>query len=261
MDRRERFDDPVESVRAAIEAALAETWTSLPGIVQSFDPEAMTVTVQPSIRGRIEQPDGSVVSAALPLLVDVPVVFPSGGGFTLTFPIHKGDECLVVFADRCIDSWWQSGGIGEPLEARMHNLSDGFALVGPFSQPEALPDVSASDVQLRTDDGKTYVSIKPDYTITALNPAARITMTPEGEIDAKADVSISLRSPHVGIAANTFSMTNMEGDGAVAANIVGDINQTGSHTSTGDQVAGDISQIHHQHGGVESGSDNTGEPV
>ena len=93
----------------------------------------MTVTVQPSIRGRVEQPDGSTKSVALPLLVDVPAVFPSGGGFTLTFPIHQGDECLVVFADRCIDAWWQSGGIGEPLETRTHNLSDGFALVGPFS--------------------------------------------------------------------------------------------------------------------------------
>ena len=28
MDRRERFDDPVEAVRAAIEGALAETWTA-----------------------------------------------------------------------------------------------------------------------------------------------------------------------------------------------------------------------------------------
>lgn len=162
MDRRERFDDPVESVRAAIEGALSETWSSMPGIVQSFDPKAMTVTVQPSIRGRIERPDGSIASVNLPLLVDVPVVYPGGGGFTLTFPIRLGDECLVLFADRCIDSWWQSGGIGEPLEARMHNLSDGFALVGPRSLARSLPSVSTQNTQLRTDDGATYLEIQPN---------------------------------------------------------------------------------------------------
>lgn len=260
MDRRERIDDPVEAMRAAMEGFLAETWTSLPGIVQSFDTKAMTVTVQPSIRGRVQQPDGSTISVNMPLLVDVPVIFPSGGGFTLTFPVAQGDECLVVFADRCIDAWWQSGGIGEPLEPRMHNLSDGFALVGPFSQPEVLPDVSAEDVQLRTDDGKASVTIKPDYTINAKNPAASINMSPEGEITAEADTRITLRTPELRIATNALSMANMEG-GSVSATIIGDIDQTGSITSSGDHVAGGISQIHHVHEGVQAGSDNTGEPV
>ncbi len=260
MDRRERLDDPVEATRAAMEGMLAEAWTSLPGIVQSFDPDAETVTVQPSIRGRIEQPDGSVISVNLPLLVDVPVVFPGGGGFTLTFPVKDGDECLVVFASRCIDAWWQSGGIGEPLEPRMHNLSDGFALVGPRSQPRTLPNVSTENVQLRTDDGKASVTIKPDYTIDARNPAASITMTPDGEIDGEANTRISLKAPHVGIAANNFSMTNLSG-GAVNASIVGNINQDGSHTTTGDQVAGDISQLSHRHRDVQPGSGNSGEPI
>ena len=65
----------------------------------------------------------------------MPVVFPGGGGFALTFPVAAGDECLVVFASRCIDAWWQSGGVGEPMEPRMHDLSDGFALIGVRSQP------------------------------------------------------------------------------------------------------------------------------
>ncbi len=266
MDRRERFEDTVEGVRASLEGALAETWTSLPGIAQSFDPAAMTVAVQPSIRGRVERPDGSVISVDLPLLVDVPVVFPSGGGFTLTFPIHEGDEVLVVFADRCIDAWWQSGGVAEPLESRMHNLSDGFALVGPFSRPEALPDVSAEDVQLRTDDGRAAVTMMPDHTIRAHNPAASMIMTPAGEIAARADRRISLRAPVVEVAADAFSMCNLEG-GNVAASITGDITQngditqTGRITSTGDHVAGGISLMHHRNKEVVAGDDVSGEPV
>lgn len=260
MDRRERFDDPVEGLRAAMDGRMAEVWTALPGIVQSFDPAAMTVVVQPSIKGVLTLANGTSRSVALPLLVDVPVVFPSGGGFTLTFPIAAGDECLAVLASRCIDAWWQSGGVQEPLEPRMHNLSDAFALVGPFSQPRTLPGVNTQDVQLRTNDGQAHVTIKPDYTIAATNPAASIVMTPGGVITGEATTSIDLRAPAVNIATNALTVSNLEG-GGVAATIIGDITQTGGIVSTGDHVAGGISQIGHVHEDVMPGDGQSGGPV
>lgn len=161
MDLRERLDDHIEATRAAQDGHQAQLWTACPGIIQSYNAEALTCTVQPAIKGRVESPDGNVASVALPLLVDVPVIFPSGGGFVLTFPVAAGDECLVVFASRCIDAWWQSGGVQEPIETRMHDLSDGFALVGPRSQARKIPAVSAEHVQLRTEDGQTYLEIQP----------------------------------------------------------------------------------------------------
>ncbi|WP_274537266.1 Gp138 family membrane-puncturing spike protein, partial [Escherichia coli] len=72
---------------------------SMPGIVQSFDPDTVTVVVQPAIKGYEPDSNGINQSTTLPLLVDVPVVFPRGGGCTLTFPVKAGDECLVIFAD------------------------------------------------------------------------------------------------------------------------------------------------------------------
>lgn len=261
MDRRERFDDSVEGVRAAMDGRLAEVWTALPGIIQAFDAAAMTVVVQPSIKGVFTLADGTSKSVALPLLVDVPVVFPSGGGFTLTFPIAAGDECLAVLASRCIDAWWQSGGVQAPLEPRMHNLSDAFALVGPRSQPRTLTEVNTTDVQLRSDDGQAHVAIKPDHTIEAVNPAAKVTLTPSGEVAAEADAKISLRAPMVQIATNALTMGNLAGDGGVAATITGDITQTGGIVSTGDHVAGGISQTGHVHVGVATGDDQTGGPV
>lgn len=266
MDRRERYDDQVEALRAAMDGRLSEVWTALPGIVQAYDTGAMTVKVQPAIRGRIALPDGSEKKVALPLLVDVPVVFPAGGPFTLTYPIAAGDECLVIFSARCIDAWWQSGDISDPLETRMHDLSDGFALVGPFSQARVLPDVSAENVQLRTNDGKASVTMQPDYTIAAANPAASVTLTPGGEVTAQANTRITLRAPDVRIAADGFSLSSLDG-GSVAASIVGninltgDINQTGAITSTGDHTAEGISLATHLHDGVLAGGENTGEPV
>lgn len=134
---------------------------AIPGIIQAFDPIAQTVTVQPAIRERIQQPDLTAQWMSIPLLVDVPIVTPRAGGFALTLPIRSGDECLVVFGDMCMDAWWQNGGVQNQAEKRRHDLSDGFAILGPWSQPRVLPNYSTTAAQLRTDDGTTYISLQP----------------------------------------------------------------------------------------------------
>lgn len=125
------FSDALAATSAALSNSLR---VALPGIIESFDPETVTCIVAPAIKGVITASDGSTRSVSYPLLVDVPVVFPRGGGCTLTFPIKNGDECLVIFADRAIDFWWQNGETQEPVNARQHSLSDAFVIPGPQSQ-------------------------------------------------------------------------------------------------------------------------------
>ncbi|MFA7867635.1 Gp138 family membrane-puncturing spike protein [Escherichia coli] len=156
-----RSGDLAETFKSERETTKNQIRVALPGIVQSFDPDAVTAVVQPSIRSVETDNDGNRVTKNYPLLVDVPVVFPRGGGCTLTFPVKAGDECLVVFADRCIDFWWQSGGIQEPVDERMHDLSDAFCIVGPQSQAKKIGDISTSAVELRSDDGETKLSLNP----------------------------------------------------------------------------------------------------
>ncbi|HHI0811468.1 TPA: Gp138 family membrane-puncturing spike protein [Escherichia coli] len=148
----------LEAHRHAIFGSLR---VALPGIIQSFDPETVTCTVQPAIYGQRLGDDGALVSEEMPILPDVPVVFPRGGGCTLTFPVKPGDECLLVFSDRCIDFWWQSGGVQEPVDPRQHDLSDAFAIVGPQSQAQKISSISTSAVELRSDDGGTKLSLNP----------------------------------------------------------------------------------------------------
>lgn len=134
-----------------------------PGIIQTFDPNEQTVTVQPAIRERIRDPKTLTYSwVRLPLLVDVPIVLPRAGGFALTLPISPGDECLLVFGDSAMDGWWANGGVqntpgGEEL--RRHDLSDAYAIVGLWSQPRTLSNYSTVAAQLRTDDGTAYISL------------------------------------------------------------------------------------------------------
>ncbi|MCC7907759.1 translation initiation factor IF-2 [Klebsiella pneumoniae] len=188
---------------------------ALPGIIQSFDPESVTAVVQPAIRYIERDNDGNTSTQDYPLLVDVPVIFPRGGGCTLTFPVKEGDECLVIFADRCIDFWWQSGGIQEPVDGRMHDLSDAFCIVGPQSQAKKIGGISTTAAQLRTDDGSAIIELAAGGAVTITSP------------------QITINGP---------------------------LQVNGEITSTGDQLAGGISQIGHTHGGVEPGGGSTGAP-
>jgi hypothetical protein len=158
-DPRERLDDKEETMRVVVEGIISGLWTALPGIINSVNFAAMTCTVQPTIMGQLRAPDGTTSLVQMPLLLDVPIMFQGGGGYIATFPIEEGDECLVVFASRCIDGWWQSGGVQPQAELRMHDLSDGFAFVGPKSQPNVVEGISATTAQLRSVDGNTSIDI------------------------------------------------------------------------------------------------------
>lgn len=114
------------------------------GIVQSFDETKQTAQVTIAYKKTYFQRDVKTglynpVLVDYPILVDCPVVVLGGGGVaSLTFPIAKGDECLVLFNDRDIDNWFASGQIGPVATPRLHSISDGFALVGIRSSGKVL---------------------------------------------------------------------------------------------------------------------------
>jgi hypothetical protein len=222
------------------QAIMSAMRVSIPGIIQSFDPEAVTAVVQPAIKGVEHDASGAEVSVNLPLLVDVPVIFPRGGGCTLTFPVSAGDECLVIFADRCIDFWWQNGGIQEPVDGRMHDLSDAFCIVGPQSQAKKISGISTTSAQLRTDDGSAFIEVSAGGDITATTAGNATINAPEIILNGNVTINGNL-SQGMGESGGTATMH-------------------GPVTVTNDVTAGDKSLMTHTHGGVEHGNDSTGEP-
>ena len=102
---------------------------ALPGIVEIYDSETQTAMIQPAVR--------TASGIELPVLRDVPVFMP------VPFEVHEGDACLVIFADRDIDAWFESGETEVPPSGRMHSLSDGFAFVG--FRTRRIADENASD--------------------------------------------------------------------------------------------------------------------
>lgn len=175
MDRRGLLNDPIETSLLMLDGRQAQMWTALPCKIISINLVQMTIEAQPLIQGVTYDQNNNATFVNLPVLGDVPVVFPSAGGIFLTLPLTIGDEVLVVFASRCIDAWWQSGGIQMPMEMRMHDLSDGFAIPGPKSLPSVPVSISSTSAQLRTANGASYIELTKTGAINLVSPTVNIT--------------------------------------------------------------------------------------
>lgn len=217
----------LDVVTAAASSERLDIHTALPGRVVALNADDNTVTVEPMIKQVLVS--GEPVD--LPPLVDVPVHFPRGGGFAFTVPIVAGDEGLIVFGERCIDGWFASGDRSAPLDARLHDYSDGFFIPGVSSRPNAIPDLYQGGASMQTVDGETYIRLS------------------KGKISIKGDIE------HIG---NSKQTGNHEQ--------AGDFNQTaGNSQSSGTisaqkVVANGVDTETHTHGGVQTGSGNTGKP-
>lgn len=249
MDRREQLDDAEESLRLAMEGQQAKLWTALPGIVTAVDLVKQTVSVQPAIQGEWTAPDGTVSAVDLPLLVDVPVVWPRAGGFAITFPIVINDEVLVIFSSRCLDAWWQQGGVQPQAEPRMHDLSDGFAILAPTSQPKKLSAVQTDGMEMRTEDRGTYIRLTVGTIFIKGN------IVHEGNVNQTGNTLRTGTLQNTGLIRGQSGLTVDQTIAAGAVTLAGDIVHTGLLTSNTKDIGST-----HTHGGVQTGAGNTGAP-
>lgn len=130
-----------------------------------------------TIDGRL-QTDPTLVD--YPVLADVPVLFPSGGGALLTFPVAAGDQCVILFNDRDIDAWFAAGGANPPNSSRMHSLSDAVAIVGLFGKANEIADLNADDLELRFAGSK--ISITAAGVVGMTRGSSRIQINADGSI-------------------------------------------------------------------------------
>ena len=166
-----------EPLRLLLEEFEVNLRVSIPGIIESFDPATQTVTVTLALKEKLSSVSGEVKDVVIPTLLDVPIVLPRAGDFLLSMPIKKGDECLVVFSDMCIDAWFTSGKVSPQMEKRRHDLSDAFAIIGTWSQPNVVPNYSTTATELRNKSRTSYISLDND-SIDLVSPTIRINGVP-----------------------------------------------------------------------------------
>ncbi|RPJ58264.1 MAG: hypothetical protein EHM12_08245 [Dehalococcoidia bacterium] len=96
------------------------------GKISSFDKTKQTAEIELLVKVKVSDTE----IKDYPMLLDCPVFSLQGGGAYIEMPITSGDNCIVLFNDRDIDNWYQTGNSMIPASKRKHNLSDGIAIVG-----------------------------------------------------------------------------------------------------------------------------------
>lgn len=126
----------IDTIDIAIQTALANLHTATIARVESVG--AKTISVRPVINRVVK---GQVIQ--LPEFTEVPPVFMQGGSSYTAHPIAVGDYCLLVLTERCFDAWYEGQDFRQPAEFRMHDYSDGLAIVGVLPRGGAItiPDV------------------------------------------------------------------------------------------------------------------------
>lgn len=243
-----------EAHAAQIEGRLKDLHTCLPGIIHKFDPVTQTAEVQPAVK-RIFIEKGAV---NLPMCVDVPVAFPGGGDFFLTFPVKVGDECILHFSERAIDFWHFNGGVQLPAEYRLHDLSDAFAVVGVNSQPKKIPSFNATDTELRDRNRTVRTTMKPDGTVETVNANGSYLLSSAGAMTINAPAGTTINSPQIVLNGNVTYVGNMSGQAGNGG--VGNATIPGTLTAETDVIGGGKSLKTHTHGGVTPGGGNTAAP-
>lgn len=249
-----------------IRRIILEVNTSIPGEIVSFNPANQTATVQPCVRSVVINIKGEKRNLTLPIIASVPVMFPysTTSGFSITYPVQKGDQCLIIFSQRCIDNWLAYGSVQdgvEPDRPRAHDLADAIAIVGLIPNPSAISSFQTDGVEIRNKDRKVHAKvtdtnvelisndvsthIKPDgvyintKTVQAdfltsgdvlLTASGNIVATVTGNVDITSSANVSVKA--AGQVTINAPNTNVVGNLNVSTGATGAIVGTNNVTAT-----------------------------
>jgi hypothetical protein len=171
-------------IYSSIEGHLRET--SLGGMpamivdVSSYG-DKQFVNVRPQISRLLET--GEVISNDEITIYDVPVIWPSGGGAMLSFPLKVGDTVWLSFSQRNIEDWLYSDGTQEviPGDSRHFSMTDAVAFPCLYT---ALSNLNPSTDNVELKFGNHLISLRPSGELYITNGGAEIKLNPSGTISA-----------------------------------------------------------------------------
>jgi hypothetical protein len=159
----------------AIENKLVNLHTSIPAEIVDYDHTTNLCTVQPLLKRKYVN---NSQSTQLPIISNVPIALPRMGDAHLKFPVHKGDEGQLIFCERSIDKWINSGGLIDPEDSRKFHLSDAVFY----------PGLNSLNNLMKTKSDQNSLEIK--------NKEAFIELKENGDIKIKSNNKILIEGGH-----------------------------------------------------------------
>ena len=190
--------------------------TSIPGIVVSYEPLTRRAVVQVALN--ILLFNGLALDG--PLIPNIPVIYPAGGGFQLVFPLNPGDTALLVFSKRGIRRFKESFEREDLDPDGLFSLSDAVAIPG-FGPIEldmnravdgpSLQDNSGDNAIVLSANGEVEIVCESQVSFN-LNGTVRLSVGADGTITLTGS-NITLTGSTVTLQGGTVNL-----NGAVRAN-------------------------------------------
>lgn len=119
------------------------------------------VQIDPQIQQVRRDLKGVETPEDLPVLDRMPIAMFKAGGFVLTLPVAVGDEGIVLFSDRSLSVWKETGAKSPPRESHFHSLDDGVFFPIPTSKKGAIANYDPTSLYAGAEDQSAYLQISP----------------------------------------------------------------------------------------------------
>lgn len=214
------YGNLTDAIQFAFNQMMKNIFVSLPGIINTYDPEKKRCRVTPAINIRLTNGDTDIPSA----IINVPVLWPSGGGFSLLSPLPEGSPVSILFSQRGITRFKETFSQEDPGNG-MFDKEDAYVIPG-YGGLSVSP-ASLNGISMQTEDGSDYIfvedgnikvnstgpvniisatSVNVTSTDVAINASSSITMTsPDNKVIGPLDVSGPITAPELSAGGTSYT--------------------------------------------------------
>jgi hypothetical protein len=111
-----------EILRKAFAGQVQDVHVALPGQIVRYDATKNLADVQVMVQHPVWDEDNRRTYEDLGTLLGVPVIFPRGGGYVMTWPLSAGDTGQLVFHSTPIGEWRTTNQSSKPVDASRHSI-------------------------------------------------------------------------------------------------------------------------------------------
>lgn len=154
------------------------------GRIVEFDKNTQTCTVELMI---LKQFNDSIIIPAQ--ITQVPLIILGAGGGHITLPNPVGTICLLLFLDRNMDNFMETGEAYAPETSRMHDFTDCIAIttfktaVNPISNYDENAITIFNEGLIEEIQKISYIKIYPNNIQITVTEGANITLSDKVEIN------------------------------------------------------------------------------
>lgn len=167
--------------------------TTTIGTVEKYDAATQMATVKLACNQVVDTLDQNFLSLEPGTLIEVPVEFHRCGNFVITFPIKKGDDCVVTFFEQGISHWLYenrrkykvTNGRPEAAATRKFDSSDAICRVVVGNMAHTVGGFNTDGLEIRNMAGGQKITLHSNGDIT-LTTSANISMNAGGDVTINA---------------------------------------------------------------------------